>query len=224
MKEITATSLNFVRSKAPLPTVEVDLDSIPAEQLGYSDLVARALHAFAKTFPSCTATLYVYQGPSSNFHEPTFSAFFGVAGCDKEALLETILRAFRDIAGVKAKMSDYIDSTTAFTEFHVENGTVWRPLDAATWFSDTTDSEEEDSVNTQNMFSSSQPIGHENQVARSRSARFRAARSDTTIGVIVGKIEEVFGLPNGSVVLCDPEGKRIRSDAKIGTLRKRWEQ
>ncbi|PMG69348.1 hypothetical protein BCT40_01460 [Vibrio lentus] len=52
--------------------------------------------------------------------------------------------------------------------------------------------------------------------------RQRAARSDAKVGSIRSTIEEVFGLPEGSVRLCDPEGNSLRADAKIATLRRRW--
>lgn len=53
--------------------------------------------------------------------------------------------------------------------------------------------------------------------------RERAVRSDARVGSIRATIEEVFGLPEGSVKLCDPEGHSLRADARIGTLRQRWE-
>lgn len=52
--------------------------------------------------------------------------------------------------------------------------------------------------------------------------RTRAARADARVGSIRTIIEDVFGLPEGSVKLCDPEGNSLRADAKIGTLRRRW--
>lgn len=53
--------------------------------------------------------------------------------------------------------------------------------------------------------------------------RERAVRSDARVGSIRATIEEVFGLPEGSVRLCDPEGNSLRADARIGTLRRRWD-
>ncbi|SAL79940.1 hypothetical protein [Caballeronia telluris] len=53
--------------------------------------------------------------------------------------------------------------------------------------------------------------------------RFRAARADARVGTIKRRIERVFGLPEGSVVLLGPNGNALRADAKIGTLRRRWE-
>lgn len=54
--------------------------------------------------------------------------------------------------------------------------------------------------------------------------RHRAVRSDARVGSIRTTIEEVFGLPEGSVRLCDPEGNSLRADARIGTLRRRWDK
>lgn len=54
--------------------------------------------------------------------------------------------------------------------------------------------------------------------------RKRAVRSDARVGSIRTTIEEVFGLPEGSVRLCDPEGNSLRADARIRTLRRRWDK
>ena len=49
------------------------------------------------------------------------------------------------------------------------------------------------------------------------------ARNDASVGTIKCKIEEIFGLPEGSVVICTPEQKAFRADALISTVRRRWE-
>ena len=54
------SELQFVRSRDPLPTVEVDLDCIP----GYGELVTKAMSTIAAKYPKLKATIYVYQGQS----------------------------------------------------------------------------------------------------------------------------------------------------------------
>jgi len=54
--------------------------------------------------------------------------------------------------------------------------------------------------------------------------RARRARDDASVGSIQGEIESVFGLPEGSVKLCDPSGRRVRADCRIGTLRRKYSQ
>jgi hypothetical protein len=53
--------------------------------------------------------------------------------------------------------------------------------------------------------------------------RYRAARADASVGSIRRQIERVFGLPEGSVSLRGPDGKALRSDARIAILRRRWD-
>lgn len=60
--------------------------------------------------------------------------------------------------------------------------------------------------------------------SRAIYTRQRAARADARVGSIRSTIEEVFGLPEGSVRLCDPEGNSLRADARIRTLRRRWDK
>ena len=53
--------------------------------------------------------------------------------------------------------------------------------------------------------------------------RQRAARSDARVRTIQRKIELQYGLPEGSVKICNPDRTIISPLAKVGTLRERWE-
>lgn len=129
--EISSRDLKINYSRNPIPTVEIDLNSIPDNIRGYSDLVAEGLASFAAKSPKMTATLYVYQGPSINFGRDTFSAFIGIAGANK--LLEPLLKLFIRYK-INARFSDYIDPLTGIAEFHIQDGYIWRPSDPATWY------------------------------------------------------------------------------------------
>nr|WP_280177504.1 ankyrin repeat domain-containing protein [Microvirga pakistanensis] len=52
--------------------------------------------------------------------------------------------------------------------------------------------------------------------------RYRKARADATLGGLQATVETTFGLPSGSVRLINPDGRKLRSDATVGTLRKAW--
>jgi hypothetical protein len=58
-------------------------------------------------------------------------------------------------------------------------------------------------------------------VPRKESVHPRAIRQDALVGTITKKMEDRFGLPEGSVALVDGKGKVLRSHDTIGTLRKR---
>jgi hypothetical protein len=45
-----------------------------------------------------------------------------------------------------------------------------------------------------------------------------ALRRDASVGTGIREIERVFGLPEGSVSLQLPSGRRARADKKIGML------
>jgi hypothetical protein len=57
-----------------------------------------------------------------------------------------------------------------------------------------------------------------------KASRYRKARSDASVESIQQTIEEEFGLPQGSVRLINPNGRKIRSDATVGTLVSNWEK
>jgi hypothetical protein len=222
------SELQIVESHNPLLTVEVDLDGFPEELNEYGDLVTKALTSIVAKSPKMRATIYVYQGMSINFHRQTWSAFFGVAGNKK--LLDVLLHAFRAAKVADVRFSDYIDPSTATTEFHIQDGYVWRPWELGTWYAGSEDEEnlaedvvEETDIEENDDSEHVAEVTDEGDSRISSPARFRAARNDASVGTIRKKIEEIFGLPEGSVALCDPDKKALRGDATIATLRKRWE-
>lgn len=230
MQKRSESELKFVKSRNPLPTVEVDVNDIPDKLHGYTDLVANSIKIFAAENPDKRATFYVYQGNSVNFHQHTWSAFIGVAG--DEDLLDLMLDDFKAAGITNARFSDYIDLSTASREFHIQDGNVWRPLENGIWYSD--DQEEENLIEEEEYLLDEQedddgvlaPESNETDGKNSRIStpiRYRAARADAKIGSIRRTIEKKFGLPEGSVALCGPNKKALRADATIATLRKRWE-
>lgn len=52
--------------------------------------------------------------------------------------------------------------------------------------------------------------------------RQRVAREDGAIGALQRTIEKNFKLPDGSVKLVYPSGRKARSDADVGALRAHW--
>lgn len=218
------SELQMVMPRDPLPTVEIDIDSIPKGLHGYSDLVTRALSSVAEKSIKLRATIYVYQGMSINFNQQTWSAFFGVA--DDKKLLDVLLNAFQSEKVGNVRLSDYIDPSSAIKEFHVQDGHVWRPLEEGTWYAESHDEKnlEENPVSQTEDLELDTEVTNEECCRISSPTRFRVARADASVGSICNKIEEVFGVPEGSVKLCAPDGRPLRRDAKISTLRRRWEQ
>jgi hypothetical protein len=52
--------------------------------------------------------------------------------------------------------------------------------------------------------------------------RVFSMRSDASVWTAQREIERVFGLPEGSVYLVLPSGRRARSDKNIGSLVNDW--
>ena len=118
---------------------------------------------------------------------------------------------------------------SSIREFHVEDGRLWRPLEAGVWYAEESpDAAASDfSSDSDDCEGDAVPESDEDEedsriTRTSRPTRFRAARWDATIGTISKRIEEVFGLPEGSVALCGRNQKPLRRDELIATLRKRW--
>lgn len=61
--------------------------------------------------------------------------------------------------------------------------------------------------------------------ARTQTAvRFRRANGRASLASIQSTIESMMGLPAGSLIFIKPDGRKIRADAKVATLRKIWEE
>ena len=215
------TELAFIQSDSPIRTVEVDLDSIPEECYGYERFVVAALQQFAVSNPSRRVTVYVCQRESINFHEQTFSAFIGVVG--SREVLDTLLREFEKIRGTRARFSDSIMPSSGRCEFHVQDGYVWRPWEAFVWYANGVEDDNDDEPQEVQEWGVEPENGDRGLTRQAYPARFRTARSDASVGSIKRTIEQIFGLPEGSVALCEPGGRALRADATIRTLRSRWE-
>lgn len=57
-----------------------------------------------------------------------------------------------------------------------------------------------------------------------KAVRKTAARSDASVGSIERQIEKDYHLPKGSIRIFLPDGRNARSDKKIRSLRRDWEQ
>nr|WP_242070704.1 hypothetical protein [Pseudomonas mohnii] len=232
----SVTDLAFVNSRTPLPTVEVDSESVEAAGCSIYRTVMEVLSKLAADDSTLRATLYLYGTVSVNFREPCWSEFLLVAGPEK--VLMALGAGFERLSGVKSRYSDYVPSSEAVRTFHVEDGFVWEKEDASTWYSHGQKEEiagevvdiDNDLEEFEEEEADWEAEGLEEQdedqvVAVSRkAARYRAARSDAKVSSIRLRIEEVFGLPIGSVALCGPDGRPLRGNALIRTLRKRWEE
>jgi hypothetical protein len=242
MNSRPASDLHFVNKREPLPTVEVSVDSLQENQLSLDAIVAPVLRRLAAAHPELRATVGICSTPSVNFHAPGYSEFLIVGGPDK--VLNRIHSAFDRTPGVRCRFSDSVRLDRGTLAYHLEDGQLWEPEDSLNWFAQAPsappatapDAEAETSPQVWPVCDESdEAAASDSELASSeaeapanrgsgQAARYRAARSDATIARIRQTIEEVFGLPAGSVALCGPDGRALRGDAFIKTLRRRWEE
>ena len=129
--EKAAQELNYVSSLNPLPTIEVDIDTLDSGGPTVVDIVIEAFSRRVAAYPALRATAYMYFTPSVNFGEMTSSEFVIVAG--SRSVFDTILASFRHMKGVRCRPSDMIKPELHMAIAHAEKGSVWVPLDATTW-------------------------------------------------------------------------------------------
>lgn len=54
--------------------------------------------------------------------------------------------------------------------------------------------------------------------------RNNVLKSDASLKTAASVIEKLFGLPEGSVKLVKRDGRKMREDAMVGTLRNHWKE
>lgn len=233
--------------KTPRVSIEIHAESLEAENHDLHQIASLALWVLAAKDTKLKATIYLYGTMSVNFHEQAWSEFLVIAG--PEVVLNALYQAF-SLPKVKMKGSEYIAPRQATPMFHIEDGHVWEPEDALNWYANSPVNEEKSSINSDTVSTSdageeddddwSGTIpnkslqGDASEQASENStttdiiripeqpSRFRKARSDAKVSSIRKSIELIFGLPEGSVALCGPDGRALRGDASINTLRRRW--
>ena len=60
------------------------------------------------------------------------------------------------------------------------------------------------------------------KVKITKPKRYRVARRDARVGTITSRIEKDYGLPEGSVRLILPNGRKARVDGRIASLLRNW--
>lgn len=129
--EKAAHELGYVSSPKPLPTIEVDVDTLDPDGPTVADIVREALAKHAAAHPTLRATAFMHFSPSVNFGEMTSSEFIIVAG--PRAVFDVILASFKVMRNVRCRPSDMIKPELHMAIAHVEQGSLWMPLDAVTW-------------------------------------------------------------------------------------------
>ncbi len=212
------SKLHLKIAKSPLATVEVDVDSLEAQGKTFPDVIYESLVEYAEDqWEDPCFSVYTYFTQSVTFNEPTNSFFTGVVG--EKGFLKSLLRNFSSISGVQARFSDYIDPKQSVLEYHVESGYVWRRYEPGLWWREDEEYPEQEETEIEVDKNNVEKVASSSGAA----TRYRAARNDASIRSIKKTIEQVFGLPEGSVALVKPDGGKIRADATVGTLRRNWE-
>ena len=209
-------ALKIIETDSPMPSIEIDIDS--TTDGNHRDIIEKALVSYTDDNPKTIASIYDYVSASVNFGQPTNSAFFIVA--QSQGLLKYLHANLRAEHSLNIRYGDYIPPSKARLAYHIEDGQAWRRDDEVT-FSLLEDLQDEEWM--EEIFEDERPSDMPEQSNKRPAARTYKARSDASVGSIKNAIETVFGLPEGSVALCAPDGKHLRADAKIRTLRNRWD-
>lgn len=207
--------LKIVETSSPMPSIEIDIDSTTANN--HRTIIEESLVDYAEQNPALTASIYDYISPSVNFGPQKNSVFFVVA--KSKGFLKYIYSSLKAERSIHTRYGDHIQPSKARLAYHIESGKAWRRDEE---YSLTLLGSPDEELPGDFFEGADLPdvLEQSNKRAAVRSYK---ARSDASVRSIKSAIETAFGLPEGSVALCGPDGNPLRADAKIKTLRKRWE-
>ncbi|MBX9900328.1 MAG: hypothetical protein K2Y28_06040 [Burkholderiaceae bacterium] len=125
-----ATSLHF-KSKAALPTIEVDFGSLDGQQVSIESILQEAVNKYVGKHPAERATFYIHFMQSVSFGELTNSALIGVAG--SADILKVLRTEFASTKDVRSRYGDMISQSECQRKWHVEDGLFWEIADQLNW-------------------------------------------------------------------------------------------
>lgn len=231
--------MHFVDTPERAATLEIVADSLSDAQR--ITTLRSVLSDYAAHDAKARASVYLQRVLSFGFGELTVSDQIVVADAsDAPGLLNALRMAFSRIDRARVRFAGELDVQDAERAAHLEDGQVWMIDDDEQWYACKTtwsgepwpeaastaagdDIQESDESDERDEIDPACEVIEGTVTSRMGApARYRAARSDASVGSIRRRIEAVFGLPEGSVNLCGPDGRALRADARIATLRRRW--
>lgn len=130
------TPLKFKRSRLPIETIELDLDSLHRARSGSGfSFIDYPLANYAEEYSDVIATIYTYETFSSNFQPPCNAVFFGVIGNNTQKILEIANSTLCSLRGVHVRAGESIRFEEYQRILHIEDGRLWAPYEAGTWYS-----------------------------------------------------------------------------------------
>ncbi|MDR5785310.1 hypothetical protein P9281_01900 [Caballeronia sp. LP003] len=225
MSTRSSSQLNFVVAPSHAATLEIASGSLSdADRIM---TMRSVLSRYAAFDANARASMYLQRVVSVGFGELTLADQIFVADvAAAPGLLAVLLESFESCDAC-VRFAGELATDGAQCAIHLEDAHVWMNEDDDRWYaSNLIDSDEawpasaSDDIDEIGAVCEVMP---EQATGRARSpSRYRAARGDASVGSIRRRIEAVFGLPEGSVDLCGPDGRALRADARIATLRRRW--
>lgn len=228
---------------------QIDNDNLepPLEDGEWEGELARALIDLAEAYGSSELLFATSAGPSVDFGHAGFSVWISCTG--SPPLVKECGDLIDEVFPKEFIRRERTAASQSWSErIRIADGKVWMPMDAATWFEVGAGVETVDDSNDSDDFDESieslvewvgddETCDHDDSEAddgelesirevrkvRPKKTRINAARGDVVSGYYQRRIENMFGLPEGSVKFVNPDGTISKSNQLIRNLRARWE-
>jgi hypothetical protein len=231
MSTRSSSQLNFVVAPSHAATLEIASGSLSdADRIM---TMRSVLSRYAAFDANARASMYLQRVVSVGFGELTLADQIFVADAAAAPGLLAVLFESFERCDARVRFAGELATDGAPCAIHLEDAHVWMNEDDDRWYaSKLIESDEPWPASASDDIAVTDEIDEigavcevmpEQATGRARApGRYRAARADASVGSIRRRIEAVFGLPEGSVDLCGPDGRALRADARIATLRRRW--
>lgn len=217
----SSDQFSFIKSGQSMRVLEIPADDL--ERCDFDEVI-REVFCKGHIGRNVHATIYTYfEMGSCNFGSPMCdSFFFGVCGSPQFA--EQLILVAINILNIRVHESSYLPLDGITRRYHIQDGEAWIYADAYTYTLMDMDVDAAQLENEPGEVEEME-LGESTQQKNTMVARRTyVARSDSSIGTLIQRINEVFGLPEGSVKIFKPDGARLRADSTVGRLRELWDK
>lgn len=221
------TALHF-KSKATLPTIEVDFGSLDEAAVSIESILQEVVQKYVITHPAERATFYIHFMQSVSFGELRNSALIGVAG--SADILKALHAEFAITKGVRSRYGDMISQNECQRKWHVEDGLFWEIADQLNWICTS-------AANNQYLELNPQFDDHvqEDDPAFDAEAFDRLDDGLDVLGVnelwtisstlkqLRGLVGSTFHIPLQAIQFVGPDGNPVRGNTQLKTFIDMWD-
>lgn len=215
---------------------QIDNDRLPPPQEDgeWESALALALHDLAEAHSAAELAIFTWSGDSVDFGHQGFSVWLTLSG--SPPLVKAARDKLVEMIEPRYRRADVVNPHASWqARIRICDGQVWVPEDAASWATlanapadaSVIESEIKEAPTQPKWFDDVEDELPTDEAKPPRKARRAGLRQSFQYNVRLSyyqrKLEELGGMPEGSIRFLTPDGELANPSMHVGTLRRRWE-